>query len=124
MMSNATQVRATVPSHATKTGSAFNVPIPQAGKIMIVDDEPINIKVVRKYLGTVGYTDFVSVTEASEAFPQIGRERPDVVLLDVMMPGVSGLEILERIRSDRHLCHLPVLILTASDDQETKRKAL
>lgn len=96
----------------------------QTGKVMIVDDEPINIKVVRKYLSMVGYTDFVSVTEAGEAFNQIVKELPDVLLLDVMMPNVSGLEILEQVRADRRIAHIPVLILTASDDQETKKRAL
>ena len=93
-------------------------------KAMIVDDEPLNIKVVRKYLRDEGYMNIVSVSEATEAFATIERARPDLVLLDIVMPQVSGLDILERIRADPSFVDLPVIILTASTDQDTKRRAL
>jgi putative two-component system response regulator len=95
-----------------------------AAKIAIVDDEPINIKVVRKHLQSVGYQNFITTTDASSAFDLIDRERPDVVLLDVMMPQVNGIDILRAVRADAHLLHIPVLILTASTDSATKIKAL
>src|SRR4051794_22257944 len=93
-------------------------------KVMIVDDEPVNVKVVRKYLQIAGYTHFVTVTDATTALDVARHERPDVVLLDVMMPQVSGLEILAAMRNDESLCHVPVLILTASADTGTKLQAL
>ena len=89
-----------------------------------MDDEPINIKVARKHLQTAGYANFVTTSDASTAFALISREQPDVVLLDVMMPQVNGIEILRAIRSAPRLRHIPVLILTASTDAETKLKAL
>jgi putative two-component system response regulator len=93
-------------------------------KIAIVDDEPINIKVVRKHLQIAGYQNFITTTDSTTAMSLISSERPDVILLDVMMPMVSGLDILRTVRSDPKLKHLPVLILTASTDSETKMKAL
>ena len=54
----------------------------------------------------------------------MGLNRPDVVLLDIQMPGINGLEILAAIRSDEELCRTPVLILTGSSDPETKLIAL
>jgi len=54
----------------------------------------------------------------------ISREQPDVVLLDVMMPQVNGLDLLRLIRADRHLQHIPVLILTASTEAQIKLEAL
>jgi putative two-component system response regulator len=95
-----------------------------SARIMIVDDEPVNIKVVRKYLQIAGYTDFIITSESPKAMEMIRREKPDVILLDVMMPQVSGLKILQEIRTDPELAHLPVLILTASTDAETKHSAL
>ncbi len=89
-----------------------------------MDDEPINIKVVRKHLRTVGYQDFVTTSDSSTAFELIQRQEPDVVLLDVMMPKVNGIDILRAIRQDARLGHIPVLILTASTDAETKLRAL
>lgn len=96
----------------------------RSARIAIVDDEPINIKIVRKHLQGVGYEDFVTTSDSVTAFDLIARERPDVVLLDVMMPTVDGLQILRAIRADEHLRHMPVLILTASTERGTKRDAL
>ena len=95
-----------------------------AARIMIVDDEPLNIKVARKYLSIAGYQNFITTTDSPAALELIRRERPDVILLDVMMPQTSGLEILEAVRLDESLAHLPVLILTASTDAQTKQSAL
>ncbi len=95
-----------------------------SAKILIVDDEPINIKVAQRYLRQAGYEDFVTTTDSREALDIIRREQPDVIVLDIMMPHVSGLNILEVVRGDRRLHHLPVLILTAACDDETKEHAL
>ncbi|HEX4053145.1 MAG TPA: HD domain-containing phosphohydrolase [Tepidisphaeraceae bacterium] len=93
-------------------------------KILIVDDEPINIKVVRKHLQGAGYRNFVTTTDSTTAMDILRAEQPDAVLLDVMMPQVNGLQILEWIRGDRQFQHVPVLILTASSDSATKLSAL
>ena len=95
-----------------------------SSKIMIVDDEPINVKVARKYLKLEGYEHFVTTTDSREAVALVEKERPDVVLLDIMMPHVSGLDVLAALRADKRYTHLPVVILTAATDQATKRRAL
>jgi len=93
-------------------------------KLMIVDDEPINIKVVRKYLQGAGYSHFVTTSDSTQAMDLLRSQQPDAVLLDIMMPQINGLQILEWIRQDEHLRHTPVLILTASTDAPTKLSAL
>jgi putative two-component system response regulator len=95
-----------------------------AAKIVVVDDEPINLMVVEKYLTTAGYAHVVVTSDARAALDLIGRENPDVLLLDIVMPGVGGLEILQRLRAEPRLARLPVLILTAVDDREVKTTAL
>jgi putative two-component system response regulator len=97
---------------------------PQMSRIMIVDDESINIRVVRKYLEKVGYQQFIELTDSTQALTTIMREQPDVVLLDVMMPEVNGLEILHAVRNEPSLRDLPVIILTAASDGTTKLEAL
>lgn len=104
-----------LPQHPAETARAT---------IMVVDDEPINCKVVRKYLAAAGYQKFLTVTEPVEAMERIPHDKPDLVLLDVMMPGLSGLEILEALRGAEATAYTPVIILTASDDRETRRRAL
>ena len=91
---------------------------------MIVDDEQLNIEVVSRYLEIGGYRNLISTDHAGQALPLIGINRPDVVLLDIHMPEINGLEILAAIRSDKALCRTPVLILTGSSDPETKLNAL
>lgn len=95
----------------------------KSARIMIVDDLPVNITVVRRLLQKAGYQNFITTTEAAQALELMRQQRPDVVLLDVMMPVVSGLEILRAVRSDAQLRHLPVLILTAACDAETRHRA-
>ena len=96
----------------------------QSSKIMIVDDEPYNILVVRKFLSGIGYRDFVTVSNGRECIDLIHKERPDVVLLDIMMPEVSGLAILRAMQSDRQLRQIPVIVLTASAETAVKTEAL
>src|SRR5687767_5411892 len=91
-----------------------------AGRIMIVDDEPVNIKVAKKYLQIAGYRDFVTSTDSANAVQTVRQSQPDILLLDIMMPQVSGLDILQAIRADDELRHLPIIFLTASADAKTK----
>jgi len=112
---------------STKTGRDFFASF--AGevtnsKVMIVDDEPLNVRVLRKYLETVGFTRFVTTSDALQALPMLEEETPDILLLDIMMPGISGLDILEIVREHSQLKFLPVIILTAASDPDTKLDAL
>lgn len=93
-------------------------------RILLVDDEPINIKVVRKYLAAAGYSEFDSTCQATEVLPRLIRFEPDLVLLDIVMPNLSGLELLEAVRADAQFSHLPIIMLTAVEDRETKCRAL
>ena len=93
-------------------------------KVCIIDDEPINIRVTQKHLERCGYSEFITTTNPSEACTLIFKEQPGVVLLDLMMPEVSGLDILRVLRMDDRTQQLPVLILTASTDSASKRAAL
>ena len=92
--------------------------------IMIVDDEPLNIEIVRKDLESAGYRHFLTTSNSVEAVEIIQREKPDLVLLDLRMPDVSGLEILEQVRATKSTQDTPVIILTAVEDPATKHRAL
>jgi len=93
-------------------------------KIVVVDDEVMNIEVVQGYLEQEGYQNFFRTTDATQALGLIRSSRPDIVLLDVMMPEISGLEILAAMRADEIMCHIPVIVLTACTGPETKLQAL
>ena len=92
--------------------------------IMIVDDEPINIDVVQVFLEEYGYTRFITVSDSTQALATIEKSKPDLLLLDLMMPDVSGFDILKAVRAHSKFSYLPIIILTAATDTENKLKAL
>ena len=92
--------------------------------IVIVDDEPINMEVVQAFLEEAGYSNFTLIENSSEAMTILEQQRPDLLLLDLMMPEVSGFDVLNQVRKHPKLNHLPVIILTASSDDKDKLRAL
>jgi putative two-component system response regulator len=96
----------------------------QDAKIVIIDDEECNILVARKYLNSDGYKTILPINDSSQAIARIRAEKPDLVLLDIMMPRVGGLEILQIMQLDPALQRIPVLILTSSTDAATKKSAI
>lgn len=116
-------VPATEPSATTGLSLSSTDELMQA-KLMIVDDEEVNILTVRHHLHKEGYQNFVFTTDPRDALGILRQEKPDVLLLDIKMPHVSGLDILRARSLDKTLHHLPVIILTATADPATKRQAL
>jgi len=93
-------------------------------KIMMVDDESLNMDVLEVHLGAEGYKNFVAVSDSTTAMERLRQELPDVLLLDLVMPDVTGFDILRLIREDTTLRYLPVIVLTSANDPETKLEAL
>lgn len=80
-------------------------------KILVVDDEPGLVEIVRVNLECEGY-DICKAFDGQEGWDKVRSEKPNLVILDVMMPKMSGLELLERIKADSHLYDVPVIMLT------------
>ena len=95
---------------------------PQA-KIMVVDDLPTNIKLLRDLLVVNGY-EVVTASSGVEALQLIEKERPELVLLDVMMPGMSGYQVCQRIRENRETAFIPVVMVTSLDAAEERIKGI
>jgi len=92
--------------------------------ILMIDDEPINMEVVQAYLEDAGYRNFITTSDSTCAMDIIRQKMPDVILLDLVMPEVTGFDILEQLQSDESLAYIPVIVLTSSDDPETKMQCL
>jgi diguanylate cyclase len=92
--------------------------------VMMVDDEPMMTDVIQTYLEDAGYGRFVAVNDPLLALEAARRHRPGLILLDLMMPGLSGFEILERMRGDEELRYVPVIVLTAASNAASKLRAL
>lgn len=97
---------------------------PSEAKVVIIDDQSTNIDVLQEYLKQEGYTRIVGSTDSVRALDLIKETDPDIVLLDLNMPVVDGHMLLRGIRSDACLSTVPVLMLTASDDAETRLQSL
>lgn len=93
-------------------------------KILIVDDEPINIALLEELLSEAGYKQVRSVTDSRLALGTCDTFAPDLILLDLMMPHVDGFAILHDLRSAGDQIFLPVIVLTADANEETRRAAL
>lgn len=93
------------------------------GRILIVDDDPHAVEILTRMLEREGYA-CVSAAGGPVAL-QIVREQPvDVILLDVMMPEMDGLQVCEHLREDSDLRQIPVILLTAKDDMETRSQGM
>jgi adenylate cyclase len=88
--------------------------------VLVVDDQPQNIRLLDAVLSPRGFR-VLSATSGEEALTLLRDEQPDVVLLDIMMPGMNGHEVCRRIREHPATAYLPVVMVTASDAQEKVR---
>ena len=93
------------------------------GRILIVDDNPHTIEILTLMLGREGY-DCASAASGAAALESLHSRPMDVILLDVMMPEMDGLQVCERLRADEALREIPVILLTAKDDMDTRARGM
>lgn len=92
--------------------------------IMMVDDEPTTLDVLEVLLQELGYRNFVKATDSRQVLGLLAERKPDVLILNLVMPHVDGMEILASMRRDETLAAIPVIILTSSTDPTTRMRAL
>lgn len=89
--------------------------------ILVVDDQPQNIELLEAYLVVQGY-EIVKATSGDEALDKLTVNRIDLILLDVMMPGMNGFEVITKIRQKETHRQLPIILVTALRDTEDRIK--
>ncbi|MEA3341359.1 MAG: response regulator, partial [Chloroflexota bacterium] len=92
-------------------------------KVLVVDDDPELVPLLREILPSELYT-LLAAIDGKEGLARARSEHPDVILLDLMMPGMSGFELLEKLGADEETAGIPVIILTAKDVTGEERKLL
>lgn len=85
-------------------------------KILVCDDDFEVVRIMRGYLEKAGY-QVITAFDGDTAFQVMRAERPNLLLLDLMMPGKNGIEVTRLIRNDPHLCNTPIIMLTAKVDE-------
>jgi len=88
--------------------------------ILVVDDTPANIRVMVAVLEPLGYR-VLGAESGAEALELVQRDRPDLILLDLMMPGMNGYEVCRRLRADPATSFLPIVMVTASNERDKVR---
>ena len=86
----------------------------QQARILVVDDEPEITDIVETFLTESGYTVGVE-NEPANAMDAVRKFEPDLILLDIMMPGTDGYAICNQLKTDPDLAHIPVIFLTGKD---------
>ena len=94
-----------------------------APRILIVDDEPSIVRLVKASLASSGY-EFAEAFDGNEALVQVKLHRPDLILLDIMMPHMDGNEVRRRLLADRETRDIPVIHLSAVGDFGKQHQAL
>jgi two-component system alkaline phosphatase synthesis response regulator PhoP len=88
-------------------------------KILIVEDMESVVTLLRTILEREGF-EVASVRDGLEALDAVRREKPDLMLLDLILPGLDGLEVLRRVRNDPPTAHLPVIVLSGKEEERDK----
>ena len=96
---------------------------PAAARILVVDDQEANVRVVGNILGELGYT-IVPATSGDQALRRISARWPDLVLLDLLMPGMDGFEVCRKIIEATPGGEIPIIFLSAADDKQLIVRAL
>ena len=97
----------------------------KSSKILIVDDNEANVEVLESMLLMEGYENILSTTDSRKVLELYLKFEPDLILLDLMMPYMSGFEVMEQLnRLTKEQTYLPILVLTADAAEATKKKAL
>ncbi len=92
-------------------------------KILIVDDEEANLKYMSTLISRYGYI-FDAARNGIEAIEKTKKINPDIILLDILMPEMDGIEACKRLKEDPETRHIPIIVLTALEDKETKIESL
>ena len=92
-------------------------------KVLVVDDTAVNVKLLADLLGAKGYA-VITASSGKEALDKIEAESPDIVLLDVMMPGMTGYDVCKKLRENRATAMLPVVMVTALDPGQERVKGI
>jgi cyclic di-GMP phosphodiesterase len=93
-------------------------------RILIVDDEPVNVDLLRRLLERAGFSRIESTNDSRQALDLYVKFRPDLILLDLHMPHRDGLEVMDELNQIAEASYLPILMLTGDDTPEAKREAL
>jgi CheY-like chemotaxis protein len=106
-------------SRATPRTTPRATPAQRRARLLIVDDERANRQLLEIMLEPEGY-ELATATSGEEALAMVARQPPDLVLLDIMMPGMNGYVVTAQLKANPASRHIPVLVLSSLDDRSSQ----
>ncbi|OGG05644.1 MAG: metal-dependent phosphohydrolase [Candidatus Glassbacteria bacterium RIFCSPLOWO2_12_FULL_58_11] len=97
--------------------------IKESGKILVVDDQPLNVELLEADLLSHGY-EVVTAYDGKSALEKVANESPDLILLDVMMPGMDGFEVCRRLKIDQETLLIPIVMVTALSARDDRIRGI
>ena len=91
--------------------------------ILVVDDDLFNLKLLKTQLVVEGHA-VRTASSGEEALVAVAEQMPDLIVLDVMMPGIDGFEVARRLKADSRSRSIPIIMVTALEDNESRLKGL
>ncbi|MFA4842590.1 MAG: response regulator [Candidatus Omnitrophota bacterium] len=92
-------------------------------KVLLIDDEEDFCSLVKMHLEAIGDFSVDTATSGSEGLQLAEKTKPDVIVLDILMPEMDGLQVLSKLKQNRHTMEIPVIMLSGKDDESLKIKA-
>jgi PleD family two-component response regulator len=97
--------------------------VPRSGKILVIDDSKTNVVLLEAILNTRGYST-IKAFNVKEANSIIEKEKPDLILLDLLMPEINGFDFLSMIKSKNDTKNIPVIVVSAVTDEENISRSM
>jgi len=94
-----------------------------AKQVLVVEDNTLNMRLIQDILEPLKH-DVIEAKNGLDALDMLQQTRPDLILLDVLLPGINGIEVLKRIKSDPAIQSIPVVVMTASGDSSVHRQCV
>src|ERR1700744_1336307 len=115
--------RPAAPARAQSPFSRGDAPAEPPARILVVDDQPANVQIVGSILGRLGH-EIIPASDGATALKRLAVRPADLILLDVLMPGMDGFEVCRQIKEISASSHIPIIFLSAADDKELIVRAL
>src|SRR3989454_12500233 len=104
-------------SHRRTRDARKEEPVRTPPRILIVDDQPMNVDILKTRIAVHGY-ELLTATDGAEALEVACAQQPDLILLDIMMPRIDGIEVCQRLKADTTLPFMPIIMVTAKADSK------
>ena len=121
MSTNAQLIAPAEPNHVAPAPALLNET--QPARILVVDDQPANIQIVGAVLGNLG-CEIIPAADGATALKRVALRTPDLILLDLLMPGMGGIEVCRQLKENPDWKDIPVVFLSAADDKDLIVRAL